>query len=433
MSNRITVPPHLVPLLALFAAHGEAAYPVGGCVRDSLLGRPPHDWDVAVTTPPATTKALCASAGLRVIPTGEKHGTVTVLLPQSGDLTDREGAYDPIECTTCRTEGGYSDGRHPDAVTFTGRIADDLSRRDFTVNAMAFAQDGSGALTVLDLFGGRADLSDGIIRCVGDPMTRFSEDALRMLRAVRFAVKLDFAIHPATADAIRALAPTLSRISRERVSVELEKILCSPAPERGIRLLDETGLLPYVLPAGAPEIPADGAVGNMGALSDLPAALIPRLACLLWTLPAPVREDNLASLRLPTVTRRTVTALCESAERPLPSVPDLAHAARRWRHALGDLATTALAVRRAHLDPAPQGDSDRAAVDALIAAVRASEAARDPVTVADLAVNGRDLLSLGHTPGPALQETLHALLDAVLADPAANTRDDLLGMAADRA
>ena len=168
MMNKPTCPPYLSSLLDLFASHGEAAYPVGGCVRDTLMGIPPHDWDVAVTTPPETTQALCQAAGLRVIPTGIKHGTVSVLLPISGDLADRESPYELIECTTCRTEGGYTDGRHPDAVTFTGLIEDDLSRRDFTVNAMAFTQ-GKEGLSVLDLFNGQADLQGGVIRAVGDP------------------------------------------------------------------------------------------------------------------------------------------------------------------------------------------------------------------------------------------------------------------------
>ncbi len=419
MEHPLTLPPPLASLLDLFAAHGEAAYPVGGCVRDALLGHEPHDWDVAVTTAPAATEALCTAAGLRVIPTGAKHGTVTVLLPASGDFSDRMGPYDPIECTTCRTEGGYSDGRHPDAVTFTGRIADDLSRRDFTVNAMALSRDGNGVPTVLDLFGGQADLAGRVIRCVGDPTTRFAEDALRMLRAVRFSVKLDFAVDPATEAAIRALAPSLSRISRERVSAEFSQILCSPAPERGVRLLTDTGLLPHILPAGAP------APSELGALSDLPPAFPLRLACLLWPLPPEARAQNLASLRLPTAVVKSVTALCAAAELPLDSTP---RTARTWRQRLGDAAVPALLVRRARLAPADTAAASQ--IDALRAAVRASEAAREPVTLAELAVGGRDLIAAGHKPGPALQTVLEGLLTAVMDDPARNTRENLLAMAA---
>ena len=197
----ISIPSYLAPLLSLFASHGERAFPVGGCVRDTLMGVPPHDWDVAVTTIPNDTMAICHAAGYRTVPTGLKHGTVTILVPLSGDPADRDGPYEMIECTTCRTEGGYSDGRHPDAVSFTGRIEDDLSRRDFTVNAMAFMTEGDG-LAVLDLFGGREDLKNGVIRAVGDPDTRFTEDALRLMRAVRFAVKLGFTIEENTYAAI---------------------------------------------------------------------------------------------------------------------------------------------------------------------------------------------------------------------------------------
>ncbi len=427
MSSPFTLPTHLQALMTLFSDRGESAYPVGGCVRDTLLGVPPHDWDIAVTTPPEVTQALCESVGLRVIPTGLKHGTVTVLLPLDGDFADRTDRCDPIECTTCRTEGGYSDGRHPDAVSFTGRIADDLSRRDFTVNAMALRRDGTGELAVLDLFGGQDDLRAGVIRCVGDPITRFSEDALRMLRAVRFAVKLDFAIEPATGEAIRALSPTLARISRERVSAELEKILCSPSPEQGIRLLAETELLPLVLPAGAPSPAA------VGRLSELPRELAPRLASLLWSLPPEVREANITSLRLPTATGKVITAVCASAELsvepmtlpataetgvPSEAVRSLARTAREWRHRMGAPTAVALAVRRAQA----ADTAEREAIDALLAAVRASEDAGDPVTVAELAIGGRDLMALGHKPGREIQETLHRLLAAVLDAPERNTR-----------
>ncbi len=411
------IPAHLARLLALFADCGEAAYPVGGCVRDALLGHPPHDWDVAVTTPPETTQSLCETAGLRVVPTGIKHGTVTVLLPQSGNFSDRAGAYDPIECTTCRTEGGYSDGRHPDAVSFTGQITDDLSRRDFTVNAMALTVSPSGEVSVLDLFGGQDDLASGVIRCVGDPATRFSEDALRMLRAVRFAVKLSFDIHPDTEAAIRTLAPNLARISRERVREELAGILCSPDPVRGIALLRNTGLLPCVLPRGA-EVLTD-----TGDLSSLPRELAPRLACLLYALPADDREDDLLSLRLPNATRKAISAICASAEMPTDPTPRMA---RQWRRRLGALAADALLVRRART-----AENDGAAdIDALVCAVHASACAKEPVTLAELAVDGRDLMALGYPEGKALQEVLHALLAIVLDDPTKNTKNKLIELAA---
>ena len=399
-------PSYLIPLLNLFASHGEAAYPVGGCVRDTLMGTVPHDWDVAVTTPPDTTIAICKAAGYRVIPTGIQHGTVSVLTPHSGDPADREGTYDLIECTTCRTEVGYTDGRHPDAVTFTGLIEDDLSRRDFTVNAMAFSRDDEG-LTVIDLFGGRDDLQNGIIRAVGDPDTRFSEDALRLMRAIRFAVKLGFTIEENTYAAIRRQAEGLSRISRERISEEFQKIMTSPRPEQGISLLTETGLMPYVLPHGI-------APTGTGDLSSLPSDFTIRMACLMWGKDDAKITENLAGLRLPNTVRKDILAITRSC---IMSAQPFSKNARRWRHALGDLALPALAVRVARGDVSAEN---------LAQLVRDSIEKNEPVRIADLDINGTDLISLGFKPGRLLQDILCDLLEVVWNDPAKNTREELI-------
>ena len=390
------VPTYLTPLLALFASHGEAAYPVGGCVRDTLMGILPHDWDVAVTTPPETTMAICKAAGYRVVPTGIQHGTVSVLAPHSGAPSDREGAYELIECTTCRTEGGYTDGRHPDAVTFTGLIEDDLSRRDFTVNAMAFTHT-EGGLSVLDLFGGQDDLQRGVIRAVGDPDTRFTEDALRLMRGVRFAVKLGFTIEENTYAAICRRAEGLSRISRERISEEFQKILTSPRPEEGISLLTDTGLLPYVLPHGLSPM-------GTGNLSSLPADFTTRMACLLWGKDEQKAQENLAGLRLPNAVRKDILAILRSAAMTVEASPARA---RRWRHALGELTVPALTVRRAH-------ETDTAETDNLIRLAEASAEQNEPVRIADLAINGTDLIALGFKPGRLLQDILCDLLEVVL-------------------
>ena len=407
MKHPITCPGYLLPLLSLFAAHGEGAFPVGGCVRDTLMGVPPHDWDVAVTTNPHDTMAICHAAGYRTVPTGLKHGTVTVLVPLSGDPTDRDGAYDLIECTTCRTEGAYTDGRHPDAVAFTGRIEDDLSRRDFTVNAMAFT-DGEDGLTVLDLFGGQDDLQNGVIRAVGDPDTRFTEDALRLLRGVRFAVKLGFTIEENTYAAMIRKAEGLSRISRERISEEFQKILTSPEPERGVELLMQTGLLPYVLPHGI-------SPAGTGNLSLLPADFSTRTACLLWGLDDQKVAENLAGLRLPNTVRKDILTLTRSSVLEVMPTPQKA---REWRHALGDLSLPALAVRSARREDAP--------ADALAELVKLSIENREPVSIGDLAVNGNDLIALGFKPGRLLQDILCDLLETVWSDPAKNTREELI-------
>ena len=402
----ISVPSYLTPLLALFASCGERAYPVGGCVRDTLMGIPPHDWDVAVTTHPHDTMALCHDAGYRTVPTGLKHGTVTVLVPLSGDPTDRDGPYEMIECTTCRTEGGYTDGRHPDAVAFTGLIEDDLSRRDFTVNAMAFTQT-DGELAILDLFGGQKDLKNKVIRAVGDPDTRFTEDALRLMRGVRFAVKLGFTIEENTYAAICRRAEGLARISRERISEEFQKILTSPEPERGIQLLTDTGLLPYVLPHGISPM-------GIGNLSSLPADFTVRMACLLWEMDYDGVQENLAGLRLPNAVRKDILAIACSYIRTLR--PD-ALCARQWRHALGENALPALAVRAAR--------GDTAACE-LAELVKLSIKKNEPVRIADLDVNGTDLIALGFKPGRLLQDILCDLLEVVWNDPAKNTREELI-------
>jgi tRNA nucleotidyltransferase (CCA-adding enzyme) len=400
-------PSYLTPLLTLFASHGEHAFPVGGCVRDTLMGVKPHDWDVAVTTIPNETMAICKAAGYRVVPTGLKHGTVTVLTPHSGDPHDREGSYEMIECTTCRTEGGYSDGRHPDTVAFTGLIEDDLSRRDFTVNAMAFTH-AEGGLSVLDLFGGQDDLKNRIIRAVGDPDTRFSEDALRLMRGVRFAVKLGFTIEEKTYTAICRRAEGLAHISRERISEEFQKILTSPEPERGIRLLTETGLLPYVLPHGISPM-------GTGKLSSLPADFTTRMACLMWGKDDTKVQENLAGLRLPNTVRKDILTLTRSAVMEMEATPKRA---RQWRHALGELTLPALTVRRAR-------EEDTAETDALIRLVETSIERNEPVRIADLDINGTDLIALGFKPGRLLQDILCDLLEVVWNDPAKNTREEL--------
>ncbi|MBQ7910568.1 MAG: hypothetical protein IJ363_07250 [Clostridia bacterium] len=402
----ISVPSYLTPLLALFASRGERAYPVGGCVRDTLMGIPPHDWDVAVTTHPHDTMAICHDAGYRTVPTGLKHGTVTVLVPLSGDPADRDGPYEMIECTTCRTEGGYTDGRHPDAVAFTGLIEDDLSRRDFTVNAMAFTQT-DGKLAILDLFGGQEDLKNKVIRAVGDPDTRFTEDALRLMRSVRFAVKLGFTVEENTYAAICRRAEGLARISRERISDEFQKILTSPEPERGIQLLTDTGLLPYVLPHGISPM-------GIGDLSSLPADFTVRMACLLWEMDYDRVQENLAGLRLSNAVRKDILAIACSYIRTLR--PD-ALCARQWRHALGENALPALAVRAAR--------GDTAACE-LAELVKLSIEKNEPVRIADLDVNGTDLIALGFKPGRLLQDILCDLLEVVWNDPAKNTREELI-------
>ena len=388
-------------LLDIFAEAGVGAYPVGGCVRDALMGRTPHDWDIAVTCPPDRTVALCAAAGLRTVPTGIAHGTVTVLVPAPA------GGRMPVECTTCRTETGYSDGRHPDSVAFSDRIQDDLSRRDFTVNAMAAERDAAGHFRVLDLFGGLDDLAGRIIRCVDDPERRLREDALRVLRGVRFSVRLGFEPEPDTRAALIRCAPELAHISGERVREELRGILTTPDPDRGVAMLYRLGLAPYVLPrpSGAAESLAQR--GGFARLDGFPS----RLAALLWGLSEPDLEADLRRLRLSgEETQRVRARLALSGELPGAALP-LPEAARRLRARLGEDALPALAVRQGYA-AVPAGLAD---------AVRRSADADDPVTLKQLALHGSHLPALGVPAGRDTGRVLAFLLDSVLRDPSCNT------------
>lgn len=387
-------PPAARALLLQFNTAAVGAYPVGGCVRDALMGIPPHDWDVAVTCVPEETLRLCESWGYRAIPTGLQHGTVTILT-----------ADGPVECTTCRTEGGYSDGRHPDGVSFTGKLTDDLSRRDFTVNAMAAALSEDGeSFEIIDLFGGQDDLANRIIRCVGDPHTRLTEDALRVLRGVRFAVRLGFDIHPDTKTALRDCGHGLARISRERVSTELQGILLSRDPERGISLLTELELLNHVLPCGI-------SPRGMGNLQGLPVDFTLRCASLLWQMPTEELDQNLKSLKLSNHMADHIRTLASG------SIPDTVtpRAARALRHSYGDLALPLLSVAASH----------GTATAELQTLVKASEMAGDCVRISGLDIDGQDLLALG-IKGRAVKEALNALLSFVLDHPEKNTKELLI-------
>ena len=207
---------------------GYEAYAVGGCIRDSILGREPDDWDITTSASPYQIKELFP----RTLDTGLKHGTVTVMM-------DKEG----FEVTTYRIDGEYEDGRHPKEVTFTSNLIEDLKRRDFTINAMAYNEKNG----LIDVFEGMEDIQRKVIRCVGSPMERFTEDALRMMRAVRFSAQLGYEIEDKTAEAIKALAPNLSKISAERIQVELVKLVTSPNPDF-LKIAYETGITAVILP-----------------------------------------------------------------------------------------------------------------------------------------------------------------------------------------
>ena len=231
--DTIRLPHDAYWLLQTLRAAGHSAYVVGGCVRDSLLGRMPGDWDICTSARPDEMRALFHDQ--RMILTGEKHGTVAVILHGK-----------PYEMTTYRLDGSYRDHRHPDSVQFVDDLAEDLARRDFTINAMAYAP-GEG---IIDLYGGRRDLAAGIVRCVGTPADRFAEDALRILRALRFSAKLGFALDAATAEAAFTARETLHTVSAERLYSELDGLLLAPGAGQTLAQYGEIlgGVVPEILP-----------------------------------------------------------------------------------------------------------------------------------------------------------------------------------------
>ena len=428
-------------LLARLHGAGYAAYAVGGCVRDSLLGRTPQDWDLCTSARPEQVLALFGEG--QCIPTGLQHGTVTI--KYGGQL---------YETTTFRTEGAYTDGRHPDEVHFVPDVRQDLARRDFTINAMAY-NDAEG---LIDPFGGQQDLQQGILRAVGDPATRFEEDALRILRLYRFAARFGFAIDPPTGQAARALCAHLDCVSVERIEEELSKLLAAPAPAA---YLDEKILKVIIPELSAPALQAAKPVVDAcpAGIEDLPV----RWAALLMSLGEDGTRKALKRLRCSNACIEQTAVLVRetgggggsfSEDRPLGWDPAAAGSragdgmarfvseekasaapgqdaapdtAIRIRKLLGryDLHTVQrLAALGAAMEP-------EQAADFAAQAELAAQLDADGVCcrVSQLAVNGRDLMAAGIPAGPGLRRTLEALLDAVIRGQLPNERQCLLDAA----
>lgn len=376
---------------------GYAAYVVGGCVRDSLLGLTPHDWDLCTSALPQQGMELFGEE--KCIPTGLQHGTVTV--KQGGGL---------YEITTFRTEGAYTDGRHPDEVHFVPDVREDLARRDFTINAMAYnAKEG-----LIDPFGGQADLQSGILRAVGVPHQRFTEDALRILRLYRFAARFGFAIDPPTAQAAQELCARLDCVSVERIEEELAKLLSAPAPAA---YLDEK-ILGVVLPELSPEALA-AAKPVVDACPAGEQALPVRLAALLLSLGEDGTRRTLRRLRCSNACIEETAVLVREA---VPGVPvSLNIYARRLLGKYNLCTVQRLAALGTALQP--ERSADFAALSEL-----AEQLDADGVCcrVSQLAVNGRDLMAAGVPAGPGIRKVLEALLDGVIREEYPNERQALL-------
>ena len=433
---KIELPRKVVLIIKNLQRHGYDAYAVGGCVRDSILNRKPEDWDITTSAKPEQVKRIFR----RTVDSGIEHGTVTVLIGKDG-----------FEVTTYRVDGLYEDGRHPKEVTFTSRLEEDLKRRDFTINAMAYNDDER----LVDAFGGMRDLNYHLIRCVGDPKERFSEDALRILRAVRFSAQLAFPIEPETAEAIKSLAPNLEKISAERIQAELVKLLVSDHPER-IQDACELGITKVVLPEwddmvgvkqNTPHHKYDVAAHTVHALQNVKNDKVLRLTMLFHDMGKPVMKTTdengrdhfkghaiaseqiaktvMKRLKFDNDTIRKVTKLVAYHDyRMEPTGANV----RRAMHEIGvELFPYYLAVRLA--DTKAQSSYERRGKLENIIQIRElyRNALRNKecVTLKDLAVTGTDLINLGIAPGKELGTLLNELLDMVIEDPAWNQKGKL--------
>lgn len=434
------IAPQAARALEMLRAAGFRAVPVGGCVRDLLRGETPHDWDLATSAFPDEMKRVFA--GERILETGLRHGTLTLLFDSV-----------PVEITTFRSDGSYSDGRRPDAVAFSRRLEDDLARRDFTINALCLGEDGG----IIDLFGGREDLARGIIRCIGDPRERFGEDALRMLRALRFAAAFGFSIEERTARAMLDLLPRLRLLAAERVHSELQRLLC--APDMARVLLGYPEAVCAVLPALA------GCVGlaqpaqyhrydvyehAVRAAEAAPPVFALRLAALLHDVGKPLCADGqghfyghdrrgaalcgqtLTALRCSGALQQRVTRLVRLHHLPLS--PDRIRLRRLLARYGEPLLRDLLVIQRC--DAAAQAPAFGAAraqeLDAFEAALGALVAERPAMSLGQLAVRGGDLLALGLPQGEEIGRTLRFLLREVVDERLPNERGALLAAARQR-
>lgn len=434
---KIQLPGKVLKIIDTLEKAGYEAYAVGGCVRDSILGRIPDDWDITTSAKPEECKSLFP----RTVDTGIRHGTVTVLLGGEG-----------FEVTTYRIDGVYEDGRHPSEVTFTANLKEDLRRRDFTINAMAY-NERSG---LIDIYGGMQDIEDQMIRCVGNAEERFEEDALRMLRAVRFSAQLGYRIDEDTGAAIKAMAVNLQKISAERIQVELVKLVTSPHPDY-LRKAYELGITAQILPEFdlCMETPQrhrhhcyDVGEHILHSMLGVRPDKALRLGMLFHDIGKPqtltvdadgtthnkkhpfegekITRKVMRRLKFDNDTTDKVTRLVLYHDYDI--APTEASVRRALNRIGEDIFPMIFEVRRADIEA--QSDYMReeklervAYIEKLYQEILNR---KDAVTLKDLAISGNDLIAEGMAPGRQIGETLAALLDKVLDDPGLNTREILL-------
>ena len=444
-------------------SHGYEAYIVGGCVRDSILGKKPNDWDITTSATPEEVKRIFH----RTIDTGIQHGTVTILVDKKYSAMDASFYGQEVmhtdyayEVTTYRVDGTYEDHRRPKEVTFTASLAEDLKRRDFTINAMAY-NDSQG---IVDLFGGREDLENGIVRCVGNAYERFDEDALRILRAVRFAAQLGFSIEDKTECAMKKQARFLKDISAERIQVELTKLIISNHPELLVKAY-ELGLTAVFLPEfdammqtgqNNPYHIYSVGLHTIEVMKNVPANMIMRYAALLHDVGKPVTKTTdeagvdhfyghqdkgadmakviLRRLKLDNHTIDSVCRLVKNHDYGIGGGVGI-KAFRRFLGKLGkDNYNDYMTIRRA--DMAGQSEYRREEKLKAIADMEAMydrvESEAQCISIAELAVDGKQLIACGMKPGRELGVMLHELLERVLDEPSLNTKEQLLKIVSDK-
>lgn len=466
---KIKLPEEVHFIIESLQKQGHEAYAVGGCVRDSILGREPEDWDITTSALPQEVKKVFR----KTVDTGIEHGTVTVLLPKKGagaQTAKQRGAQEnrpqvragkrpqaggfvqaageekmagavqfantrPALCgyevTTYRIDGDYEDGRHPQSVSFTRSLTEDLRRRDFTINAMAYSEEAG----LVDEFDGLSDLENGIVRCVGDPDARFDEDALRILRALRFAAQLDFKIDGATEQAIRRHVENLGKVSKERIQTELSKLLCSARPDRAediFRLsmenyicetfpLAQAGIFAELRGAAERKETDAEKCGGATFFSVLPLQKkYLRYAMLCAGMQAQDTERLLRELKLDNDTIKKAAVLSKHL---LWYIPAEKYALKKvMQEMTPELMRELLLLKKrfrgtACYQTACFGEDADALMQLFEEIIRRDE----PVYLADLAVRGSDLIAAGVAPGPHMGEILQAMLEDVLHTPVHNS------------
>lgn len=395
----VDVPDALLHICQVLQGAGYQAFTVGGAIRDAILGRVPSDWDVATSATPDEVSALFE----KTLPTGIEHGTVTVLVGKGSERV-------AIEVTTFRGEGEYTDARRPDHVVFGVPLKEDLARRDFVMNAVAYDPVTN---TVEDPFGGVEDIGAGHIRAVGRAIDRFSEDGLRIMRAVRFCAQLEFDVVPETKDAIEPALPSLAKVSHERILVELVKLLSSPKPEAALRIGLETGIWRLVIP----EVSDDTWRSQMSVVTACPAIAEVRIAAICHGLEAGITRSVMRRLTASNAMTDSVCALVSCSQPddlPGTEVEVRTFLARAGRKHAANLISLWTAMGRKKQATLGQATLDNGV----------------PLSTGELAIGGKELMAhFGKDPGPWLGQCLGVLLDSVLKDPGNNTPEKLLALA----